>query len=159
MKEGHYVTAADGDFALVTFVREAIWMGDGIFVYMWDGEKFIGVLGAGTLVQYKAKPGPHVFMGNAENWSYVKADLKAGKQYVVKGNMFPGFTMRVALTPVPNTDERISMWQQKLKAKELPDAEIVAKYVASHKAFTAKAMQEYQDGKVTFAEMTEEHAR
>jgi hypothetical protein len=61
---------------VVTFVRESVWMGDGIHFYLWDGETFIGTLSAGTLVQYRVAPGPHVLMANSENWSYVKADLQ-----------------------------------------------------------------------------------
>ncbi len=94
-----------------------------------DGDSFIGTLSAGTLVQYRVAPGPHVFMANSENWSYVKADLQPGKHYFIKANMFPGFaTARSALTPVPNTDERIKTWPTKLKVMEVVP-ETKGKYV------------------------------
>src|SRR4051812_44122291 len=78
MRPAKFNATAESSQAIVTFVRESIWMGDGIHLYLWDGETFIGTLSAGTLVQYRVAPGPHVFMANSENWSYVKADLQPG---------------------------------------------------------------------------------
>src|SRR5687767_6715547 len=91
MRPAQFKATAEPAQATVTFVRESVWMGDGIHLYLWDGDTFIGTLSAGTLVQYRVAPGPHVFMANSENWSYVKADLQPGKSYFIKANMFPGF--------------------------------------------------------------------
>jgi hypothetical protein len=150
--------ATDPSQATVTFVRESVWMGDGIHLYLWDGETFIGVLSAGTLVQYQVAPGPHVFMANSENWSYVKANLQAGKHYFIKANMFPGvLTARSVLTPVPNTDERIKTWPTKLKVVEIiPEQK--GKYVQEQASKVRTALQGFNDGKVGFAEMTEQHS-
>lgn len=159
MRDATYQRDVDASHALVTFVRQSVWMGDGINVYLWDGDTFIGTLGAGTLVQYKAAPGPHIFMGNSENWSYVKADLKPGKHYVIKANMFPGvMTMRSALTPVENTDERIATWPTTMQAREvIPEKQ--DKYVSDRKASAAAALAAFNEGSVKFAELTEAHAR
>lgn len=158
MRDAQYTSSSDSSHALVTFVRESIFVGDGIHCYLWDGETFIGTLSAGTLVQYKAAPGPHVFMGNAENWSYVNANLEAGKHYVIKANMFPGFTMRVALTPVESTDERIDSWRTKLKVKEaIPEK--TDQYVQRALPNVRTALQSFNDGNVKSAEMTAQHAR
>lgn len=159
MREAKFSPTADASQSLVTFVRESIFMGDGIHVYLWDGESFIGTLSAGTLVQYRVAPGPHVFMASSENWSYVKADLKPGKHYVIKANMFPGFgTARSALVPVETSDERLGTWPTKLKVKEVVP-ETKDKYVEKQVANARKALQSYTDGSVKAFEMTEQHGR
>ncbi len=159
MRDTKYQSNVDASYALVTFVRQKVWMGDGIHLYLWDGDTFIGTLSAGTLVQYKAAPGAHIFMGNSENWSYVKADLKPGKHYVIKANMFPGvMTMRSDLTPVENSDGRIATWQTRMPAKEvIPEKQ--DKYVSERKASAAEALAAYNAGSVKFAELTDSHAR
>ena len=159
MRDTQFQSNTDASHALVTFVRESVWMGDGIHLYLWDGDTFIGTLSAGTLVQYKAAPGPHIFMANSENWSYVKADLKPGKHYVIKANMFPGvMTMRSALTPVENTDVRITTWPTKMRTKEvIPEKQ--DRYVASRKQSATEALAAYNNGSVKFMELTDAHAR
>ena len=72
MRPAQFNAKAEPTEAIVSFVRERVYMGDGKHVYLWDGDTFIGTLSAGTLVQYRVAPGPHVFMASAENWSYVK---------------------------------------------------------------------------------------
>jgi len=159
MKPARFEAAAPPSEAIVTFVRQSVYLGDGIHLYLWDGDKFIGTLSAGTLVQYRVAPGPHVFMANSENWSYVKADLQAGKHYFVKANMFPGvLTMRSVLAPVPNTDERIKTWPTKLKVMEVVP-ETKEKYIQEHTPSARTALQSFNDGQVGFAEMTtDKHA-
>jgi hypothetical protein len=158
MRPAKYNAAPDSAQATVTFVRESVFMGDGVHAYLWDGDTFIGTMSAGTLVQYRVAPGPHVFMANAENWSYVKANLQPGKNYFIKANIFPGVLMaRFVLTPVPNTDERIKTWPTKLKVMEvIPEKK--DKYIQEQTPKARTALQGFNDGKVGFAEMTEAHA-
>ena len=159
MQPAKFQATADDSYALVTFVRESVFMGDGIHLYLWDGETFVGTLSHGTLVQYHATPGPHVFMASSENWSYVKADLVAGKHYFIKANMFPGFaTMRSAMVPVKNSDARIDQWPKRLPTKGV----IAGKketYVRERTASAATALKNFNSGAVTFAEITDENAR
>ena len=159
MQPVKFQATADDSYALVTFVRESVFMGDGIHLYLWDGETFVGTLSAGTLVQYQAAPGPHVFMASSENWSYVKANLVAGKHYFIKANMFPGFaTMRSAMVPVKNKDARIDQWPKRLPTKAVI-ADKRAKYVRERTAGAATALKNFNSGAVTFAEITDENAR
>ena len=158
MRPAKYDATAEPSQATVTFVRESIYLGDGYHLYLWDGETFVGTLSAGTLVQYRVAPGPHVFMAASESWSYVKADLQAGKHYVIKANMIPGvMTMRSVLAPVKNTDERIQTWPRKLKVMEVvPDKKDA--YVQEQVPKVRTALQNFNDGKVGFAEMNDQHA-
>jgi hypothetical protein len=159
MRPAQYRSAPAAEEAIVTFVRESIFMGDGIHLYLWDGDAFVGTLSAGTLVQYRTKPGQHVFMASSENWSYVKADLKPGKHYYIKANMFPGFaTMRSALQPVESGDDRVTAWPTKLKVKEVVP-EQKDKYVATALPKARAALQEFNDGAVKSFDMGDAHAR
>ena len=95
---------------IVTFFRPSFF-GGAIKFGLWDNENFIGILTAGSYVQYKTHPGEHLFIARAENWSYVKADLQSGKQYFILGKVFPGvWKARVALDPV-NKNDNISQAQ------------------------------------------------
>jgi hypothetical protein len=147
------------DKALVTFVRQSIYMGDGIPVDLWDGEHYIGVLGPGQAVQYFATPGEHLLLAHAENWSYASGSLVAGKRYYVKANIFPGFaTVRVALGVAYTTDERVDQWHTKYKGMAAPEAARAA-FETEGGAAAQAAIQTFKDGKVQgAAEITDAHA-
>lgn len=110
---------APTETALVTFVRPAVFMGDAVDAYVWDGSQFIGALGAGTLLQYTTTPGEHLFVGNGkepESWAFVKANLQAGKQYILKMKVYPGiFSAQVGFSVIPKSDTHVSGWIQNLK--------------------------------------------
>jgi len=159
MKDTQFRDAPANSRALITFVRESIWLGDGIDLYLWDGETFIGALIAGTMVQYEVAPGEHIFMARSENWSYVKANLVAGNNYFVKANMFPGFgTVRSALKGVEAADDRVLEWPIKRKTKEVVDPKAKEKYANAHRADAAKALRAYEAGSVTYDEVGKKHA-
>ncbi|MBI5268895.1 MAG: hypothetical protein HY856_04375 [Burkholderiales bacterium] len=95
--------------AVVSFVRPAILVGDGVSFDVWHGSEYLGSLNAGSRIQIQLPPGRHLFLANAENWSYATADLRAGKEYFVKANTFPGVIHgRVALGVVKRDDPRIA---------------------------------------------------
>jgi hypothetical protein len=134
--------------ALVTFLRPSHF-GGAIQFGVWDSDTFVGVLSAGSYIQYSAAPGEHIFLARAENWSYVHADLEAGKQYYIIAKVFPGFwKARVAFDPVrkddPETDDEIAGWLEKLtpttvipekrEAYTTPRVEQVREAVAAFKA-------------------------
>jgi hypothetical protein len=113
------ISTADEQFAVVTFLRP----GSGLTSFVsgdkpseiWDSEHLIGVLSSDQTVQYKATPGKHVFIGHAANWSFIEADLEAGKYYYVfiktaPGRLpFQGSVMNVILIPV----NKESPWHEK----------------------------------------------
>ncbi len=159
MQEARFTPTAEPQQALVTFVRESVYLGDAVPLNLWDGDTFIGALTAGSLVQYQAAPGQHVFMASSENWAYVKSDLKPGKHYVIKANIFPGFMMaRAALVPVESTDKRLGEWPTKLKVKAIDPAK-KDKYIQKQLPRASAALQKSTDEGVKVFEMTEQHAR
>ena len=142
--------------ALVTFVRPSKF-GFAIQFGIWDSDKFVGVLSAGSCVQYLAEPGEHLFLGRAENWSYVKAELEAGKSYYIIGTVFPGiWKARIAFNPVikgdSTTQEEVERWKRDLKPTAImPDK--IAEYEAPRIAQVRQAVEDYKAGKVKFVEL------
>lgn len=144
--------------ALVTFVRQSVWLGDGIPVDLWDGTHYIGVLQPGNIVQYEATPGDHLFLANSENWSYAKGSLVEGKRYYVKANVFPGaMTARTALGVAERGDKRIDQWHT-WRAKAAPEAARAA-FEAERQPDVGEAIQNFDGGGVkSFATITDAHA-
>jgi hypothetical protein len=153
MNDTTAVANVPADKALVTFIRPVIMIGEAIPVYLWDGDHFIGVLGSGKMVQYEASPGEHLFLGRSENWTYASGSLQAGKRYLIKTNMFPGFTMRAAFASMPATDSRMAQWYKDYKPKVAPEDERVG-YEAENLSDTQAAIQDFRGGSVkSFAQI------
>lgn len=143
----------ESNHAVVTFLRPTSF-GGAIQFGIWDAENFVGVLSANSYIQYLATPGEHIFMGRAENWSYVKANLEGGKNYYILGNVFPGvWKARIAFNPVTRsdgtTDEQIQDWLEKLS----PTAIIPEKkdaYVQPRLPAIQKAVMAFKSGDVKY---------
>jgi len=147
------VDSVPPDKALVTFIRPVIMIGEAIPLYLWDGEHFVGVLGSGSMVQYEAAPGEHLFLGQSENWTYASGTLQAGKRYLIKANMFPGFTMRAAFASMPATDERLAGWYKEFRPKVAPEDKR-AEYEVENLSDTQAAIQDFRGGAVkSFAQI------
>jgi hypothetical protein len=142
--------------ALVTFVRPSKF-GFAIKFGIWDSEKFIGILEAGRCVQYLAEPGEHLFLGRAENWSYVRAELEAGKSYYIIGAVFPGvWKARIAFNPVTKGDSTtqadIENWKRNLKPTAvMPD--MIAEYEGQRLAQVRQAVEDFKAGNVKYVEL------
>jgi len=154
MMSAQRIDSVESDYAMVTFARPAVYLGDGISFGIWDEENFVGVLTAGSYIQYITKPGKHIFMARAENWSILNADLKAGKHYVVAARIFPGImTGRVALTPANLEDrETIDKWFEKLKPTTVNLKKADA-YIQPHLKDIQKAIENVKSGKTTAIDM------
>lgn len=153
MNDAEAVASVPADKAVVTFIRPVIMIGEAIPLYLWDGDHFIGVLGSGTMVQYEASPGEHLFLGQSENWTYASGSLQAGKRYLIKANMFPGFTMRAAFASMPATDSRMPEWYKDFRPKVAPEDKRVG-YEAENLADAQAAIQDFRGGAVkSFAQI------
>lgn len=148
--------------ALVTFVRPS-YFGGAIQFGLWDSGRFVGVLSAGSSVEYLAEPGEHLFLACAENWSYVKADLESGKKYYVGGRVFPGvWKARVALDPVVKgdgtTDAEIEKWAKDLTPMSvLPEK--YEEYAAPRVLEVKAAVEEFENGNVKYGILRKEDGR
>jgi hypothetical protein len=144
MQKTKIVDHVDSNTAMVNFVRPSIFLGDGVNYDLWDGNKFIGVLGSGTIVQYKTTPGAHVFMSKGRYWAYVKADLAGGKQYFIKLSILPfGGLILSAIEAQKNPN--VKDWYE-YQPKELI-ADEGESYAAGKKEDAEKALKEFKDGR------------
>ena len=102
-------------------------------------------------------------MARAENWSYVKADLKAGKQYFIIARTVMGvLKARVAYDPILKEDEKhrnkIDKWLEKLAPTTMmPDKR--KEYVGPRIAQIKKAIDAFEKGEVKFEILEEDDYR
>jgi hypothetical protein len=143
MQKTTIVDHVDSNTAMINFVRPSIFLGDGLDYDLWDGDKFIGVLGSGTIVQYRTTPGSHVFMSKGRSWAYVKADMAGGKQYFIKLNVLPfGGLILSAIEAEKNP--KVKEWYT-YQPKELMAGKEES-YASDKKADAQKALKELLDG-------------
>ncbi|WP_016957537.1 hypothetical protein [Catenovulum agarivorans] len=155
MKQVQFQDNAKPDTAMVNIVRRAVFMGDGAKVEVWDGEQFIGTLGAGELLQYEAEPGEHTFMVYVQgSWGVAKGELKAGKSYFLKFNM-SGFGP-VSLGVADSYDPRIAEWKtmktitiDKKATKKVPE-----KYIEGAR----KILTRVENGQANVTKIADGHA-
>lgn len=118
---------------LVNIVRPSVFFGDGIKYEAWDGTTFIGTLEAGTMIQYVAEPGEHVFMVDPTNlpkWGRIILQVEPGETYYLKPNQIPFAGLILGIADAD--DERIPVWLESLtpvaidqnKSKPVPQAYI-----------------------------------
>ena len=151
MMQTERISAPEQGKSLVTFMRPS-GFGGAITFGMWDSEDFVGILGAGTCIQRQVVPGEHYFLARAENWSCVKANLEANKQYVIKANPAMGvMKARVALDPVTEADYKsgqlkdVQKWLAKLRPMT-PSPQAVESYVQPRLAQVREAKSSFQSG-------------
>lgn len=74
---------------------------------VYDGEKFISKIPSGNYVIYETEPGEHIFWAASENRDYVKANLEAGKTYVIDIEGKMGLVLAaVNLNPLDPTNKK-----------------------------------------------------
>ncbi len=150
------IDAPDSGYALVSFVRPSMF-GGAIRFGIWDGDEFIGVLTAKSLIQYKARPGRHLFIARAENWSYVDANLEAGKHYVIVGKVFPGvWKARVGMDPADTPEETradINKYVNRLTPMKAPE-EARDAYAAPRLEHVRRAIEKFEAGEVKYATLS-----
>jgi hypothetical protein len=151
MKQTQKIENLQTNKAMVTFLRPTIF-GGAIQFGMWDGEQFVGILSANSYIQYFATPGEHYFLGRAENWSCVKANLEAGKKYYIIGKVFPGFwKARIAFDPIKKGDEpqsQVDEWMNNLKPTSIDESK-KDEYVRPRINEVRNQVGEFKSGKGT----------
>ena len=145
------------DEVLVTFIRSSV-MAPTTKAGLWDRERFIGEMKVRNIVQYKTTPGKHLFLASGEHWSYVEANLQGGLHYVIKAEVVPGGTQaQIYLKPIApggkTTKEDIEEWLSELDSYK-PSEKEAEEYTKTHLGSVKKAIQRYDEGRVTFEEIS-----
>jgi hypothetical protein len=137
--------------ALVNFVRPRILKRDAVVIDLWDGDTFVGVIGAGSMIQYQAQPADHVFMiRRGSNWSFIKAKLAAGKYYFIKINVSADYPSLSVVNA--RKDDRIKMWLTQLEPIEI-DPKEVGPYVSKRIGDASEALRDFRDGHGSYVEL------
>jgi len=116
------------DSAVVVFLRPSSF-GGGIQSSVFDAttsqNEFIGIVSSGAKVQYRAKPGEHMFMVVSEAADFLKATLDANKTYYVLVTPRMGmWRARFSLKPVRTEDPkgtRLEGWNRSCALYENSD--------------------------------------
>ncbi|NRA71693.1 MAG: hypothetical protein HRU24_11775 [Gammaproteobacteria bacterium] len=155
MKDVQFETVVASDKSMVNIVRRSIFLGDGAEVEAWDGDKFIGTLSSGKLLQYPVEPGIHTFMVYMQgSWGVAKGDLKPGKTYYLKFNM-SGFGP-ISLGVAKATDPRIEKWNMMdtITIDQSLQKAVPEKYIQGAK----KILKRITDGKENVTPITDINA-
>jgi hypothetical protein len=156
MKTVKFIGSVESEKAMVNIVMPLVVGTPGaVKAEMWDGDKFIGTLSAGSMIQYKTDPGNHTFMVNAQgNWGVARGELNSGKTYYLK---FNGGIGSARLGVASRSDPRVFEWKNLIptaidedSAKPLPKNEI---------GKAKKILRKVEDGRVRFITITSEAAR
>lgn len=78
------VPPAEGK-TVIYFVRTTA-LGSLLNFRYFDGEKYLGKFNGRSYIRYECEPGEHIFWIKAENVDVLKANLRAGKTYIVLTN-------------------------------------------------------------------------
>ena len=108
------IEPAPSEKAVVYFVRSSMF-GFAINFTYFDSTKVIGRFNGHKFLRYECDPGEHLFWARSENRDYVKADLEAGKIYVI--DVIPqmgAVTARVRLVPINSSNYKMKKTQKLL---------------------------------------------
>ena len=75
--------ADTADFATITFIRPQDFVKE-MPLSVWDEKGWVGSLKGETYFQIQVPPGEHLFFCKGEAWSACKADVQAGRHYIVE---------------------------------------------------------------------------
>jgi hypothetical protein len=164
MAPAEKVTDPERGYALVTIIGRHYYGGSS--AQIWDREKFLGVVYGKTYIQYMAEPGEHLFIAIAQHWSFVKANLEAGKHYYIVARLIIGFGRKgnVVLDPVSKEnveipDEELKIIMNEYKPFQVNEAayddfvnprleviqDAIAKYEAGEVEFFVLETDDYRD--------------
>ena len=155
MEPAEFTLRPDRTAAVVNFLRPSI-VGLNFKFGIWDRENFVGLLPARNYVQYRAKPGSHFFMASAENWSGIKADVQAGKNYYILVAPGPGawkvWKASVEMSVLQPDDPELAGWMQKLK-RITPVLETQGGYIAEQIDHVREARKNFESGVAPYSVM------
>lgn len=98
-----FIPPAEGN-AVVYFTRVSSYGSAASFEF-FHGEEFIGIFKGKNYMRYEVEAGEHLFWVSSENKQFVKANLEAGKTYIILVNVKMGaWKAQAALEPQNVTD-------------------------------------------------------
>lgn len=143
VSQSEYTSGPEEGKALVTFMRPSSF-GGAVQSYLYDGEKYIGTISAGTRMCYQAEAGEHMFMIAGESTDFLRATLAPNKTYYV--NVAPRmgvWTARFSLRPMNGqvSQEKIDQWVK--ASKEVKVNEKGEQWALKNQAKIMKSKNKY----------------
>lgn len=112
--QAHTIEPAPADKAVVYFVRVSS-LGALINFTYFDSTMVIGRFNGPKFLRYECEPGEHLFWARSENKDFVKANLEAGKIYVIDVIPYMGaLKAGVYLVPINSADYKMKKIQKLL---------------------------------------------
>lgn len=143
------------DFGIITVFYP--WMGTSASrrYSLWDNATFVGVQNIRTYIQHKVAPGTHFIMAYAGNWSAVKIDVEAGKQYFLVGRLYAiPMKPRIFLSPANIEDtQRINDWLSEYTPLAL-DREKARNYIDRRENNVRSALENFEKGNWKYITMS-----
>jgi hypothetical protein len=89
--EDQNVIGADDRHAVITFIKGAQARTSKYLLVWEDGDEFVGMITSGMYIKRKVTAGEHVFVGlsGIKNTTVLKANVEAGKNYIVRIQFIP----------------------------------------------------------------------
>lgn len=111
------IAPAPSDKAVVYFAR-AYSTGSMINFTYFDSTKVIGKFNGPKYMRYECEPGEHLFWARSENRDFLRANLEAGKIYIIEViPMMGAIKAAVRLVPVNSPDYKLKRIQKLLARK------------------------------------------
>jgi len=150
----------DKDAAVIIFVRPNPLSFGGADFSLWDRDHFIGLLDAMTSVQYRAKPGEHMFLVRAENWEIVKGKVAAGKTYYILVDPRVGVRgTRVSLSVAGPNDTRVKEWTARCRPVALADPAAGEAFEKKYEKHVNKAITNAENGRANFTTLSPQQGK
>lgn len=120
------------------------------YVYLWDGDTFVGEINSGHSAYYVCKPGTHTFVGlHSTAASVIEANLSVNRVYdLYVDRQTKGFTEHMVLTPIRRGDEQraeVAEWLAELRPMVVNRAATAA-YEKEHRAEVAQVIADFTTG-------------
>lgn len=133
--------------AVVYIGRLTAFVGGGRPFHFFEGENYLVRIKGQNYIRYVCDPGPQVFWASAENRSFVKADLEAGRVYALLARLQAGtWSARVELVPLTRQSRDWPEFEDTIEDKSPDDIdpEYVAEWTRGHPDYIAKALGEWR---------------
>lgn len=133
--------------AVVYFGRLTGFVGRARPFHFFEGEHYLIRLKGKNYLRYVCDPGEHLFWTAAENRSFVKVDLEAGKIYALNADMqFGTFSARAELQPITSQSKAWKEFRGMILGSDSEeiDPKYIERWTKNHPEYIGKALAEWK---------------
>ena len=115
--------------------------------HVFHNEEYLGFLKGKNYIRIECDPGENLFWVAAENRTFVKADLEAGRAYALFAKIMPGaWSARAQIYPITASSDAWAEYREMLAAKppQARNQKYLDKWYRNHPVYIEKALQEWR---------------